>query len=229
MQHVLTLYAEGYLLAEFLVQKGGKSRFLAFMQDAHESGWDASLRKHYEEESVEALESKWSQWVIAGSPSLRRPNGELLADAKSPSIVRSQNPEPKSSPRRKSGEVELASANSPGHSVVPRSESVSAPEIRRRDGTVGHVFNVPKSEKSIEIAAVGKATSSPRESRLPRGAHLSHPELRRGHESSVSDDDGVELSPSPFAPVETVNSPRPKSSGTKVNPAFVQPANLRLK
>lgn len=230
MQHVLTLYAEGYLLADFLVQKGGKSRFLAFMQDAHESGWDASLRKHYEEESVEALESKWSQWVIAGSPSLRRPNGELLADAKSPSIVRSQNPESKSSPRRKTDEVELASGTSSGHSVVPRSESVTAPEARRRDVTVGHVSNVPKSEKSIEVASAEKATSSPRESRLPRGSHLSHPELRRGHESSAADqDDDFEMSPSPFAPVETVNSPRPKSTGTKVNPAFVQPASLRRK
>ncbi len=230
MQHVLTLYAEGYLLAEFLVQKGGKSRFLAFMQDAHESGWDASLRKHYEEESVEALESKWSQWVIAGSPSLRRPNGELLADAKSPSIVRSQNPEPKSTPRRKDDGVELASATSSGHSVVPRSESVTAPEARRRDGTVGHFSNVPKSEKSIEVASAEKATSSPRESRLPRGAHLSHPELRRGRESSAADeDDDFEMSPSPFAPVETANSPRPKSTGTKVNPAIVQPAKFRLK
>lgn len=230
MQHVLTLYAEGYLLADFLVQKGGKSRFLAFMQDAHQSGWDASLRKHYEEESVEALESKWSQWVIAGSPSLRRPTGELLADAKSPSIVRSQNPEPKSPPRRKSDEIELASANNTGHSVVPRSESVTAPDARRRSDTVARVSNVPKSETSIEVASTEKPTNAARESRLPRGSHLSHPELRRGYESSAADeDDGFELSPSPFAPVETANSPRPKYSGTKVNPAIVQPAKLRLK
>ncbi len=230
MQHVLTLYAEGYLLADFLVQKGGKSRFLAFMQDAHESGWDASLRKHYEEVSVEALESKWSQWVIAGSPSLRRPTGELLADAKSSAIVRSQNPETKASPRRKSDEVELASATSTGHSVVPRSESVTAPDARRREVSVGHVSNVPKPEKSIEVASVEKSASAPRESRLPRGSHLSHPELRRVLESSVADEgDGFELSPSPFSPVETASSPRPKTSGTKVNPAFVQPASLRRK
>src|SRR5712691_7282944 len=39
MQHVLTLYAEGFSLADYLVQKRGKGRFLAFVQDAHESGW----------------------------------------------------------------------------------------------------------------------------------------------------------------------------------------------
>ena len=200
MQHVLTLYAEGYLLADFLIQKGGKSRFLAFMQDAHESGWDASLRKHYEEDNVESLESKWSQWVIAGSPSLRRPNGELLADAKFPSVIRSQNPEPKSPPSRQpDNNVELAS-------------------------------NVPIPAKSREIAAVEKTASLGRDSRLPRGSHLSHPELRRPHDPSVTEDnDDLEMSPSPFAPVETVNSPRSKSTSTKVNPAFVQPASLRRK
>lgn len=229
MQHVLTLYAEGYLLADFLVQKGGKSRFLAFMQDAHESGWDVSLRKHYEEENVESLESKWSQWVIAGSPSLRRPNGELLADAKSPSIVRSQNPETKSPTRRKADGLELASATSTGHSVAPRSESVTAPEARRRESSA-KVSNQPNAEKSVEVASVEKSPSAPHESRLPRGSHLSHPELRRTHDSSSTDqDDGFEMSPSPFAPVETANSSRPKSSGTKVNPAIVQPATLRRK
>ncbi len=222
MQHVLTLYAEGYLLADFLIQKGGKSRFLAFMQDAHESGWDASLRKHYEEESVESLESKWSQWVIAGSPSLRRPNGELLADAKSPSIIRSQNPEPKSPPRRKADGVEFASAATSGHSVVPRNESVNAP-------LVGQVSNLPAPapSKTTERNVSGQVANLPHESRLPRGSHLSHPELRRTHESSVTDD--LEMFPSPFAPVETANSPRPKSTPTKANPAFVQPASLRRK
>lgn len=230
MQHVLTLYAEGYLLADFLIQKGGKSRFLAFMQDAHESGWDASLRKHYEEANVESLESKWSQWVIAGSPSLRRPNGELLADAKTPSIIRSQNPESKSPPRRKSDGMELASTNNTGHSVVPRSESVTAPEAGRRKNPVEHISSGLESEQAIEVASVEKAASMPRDSRLPRGSHLSHPELRRAHESSVTDQgDDFETLPSPFAPVETVHSPRPKSPGTKVNPAIVQPATLRRK
>ena len=233
MQHVLTLYAEGYLLADFLVQKGGKRRFLDFMQDAHESGWDSSLRKHYEEESVEVLESKWSQWVIAGSPSLRRPNGELLADAKSPSIVRSQNPDTKSSPRRnrEGNDVELASASKAGHSVITRSESVTAPEARRRETSAEVGFGPAGSKSAIEVAAVDRASKATRESRLPRGSHLSHPELRHARDSSASSDsEQSDLAPSPFAIVEsTVIAPRPRSPGTKINPAIVQPASLRVK
>ena len=217
MQHVLTLYAEGFSLADFLVQKGGKSRFLAFMQDAHVSGWDASLRRHYEEESVEALESKWSHWVIAGSPALRLPEGELVAAVKTPPVVRSQNPETKlaASPPKTDG-IELASATTTGHSVAPRGETVVAPEAQRRAPPVGHVFNVPH------------------EPRRPRGSHLSRPELRRPYEPASTGregfpDDRSELSPSPFSPVETANAVRPKSSRSRVNPEFVQPASLRLK
>lgn len=231
MQHVLTLYAEGYSLADFLVQKGGKSRFLAFMQDAHVSGWDASLRRHYEEESVEALESKWSNWVVAGSPALRLPEGELVAAVKTPSVVRSQNPESKSAASQpKSEGIELASATT-GHSVAPRGETVVAPESRRRASPVS---NASDSSQPDQFVVAGQIENMPREPRRPRGSHLSRPELRRPHEpASVTredfPDDRSGLSPSPFSAVETANAARPKSSRSRVNSEFVQPASLRLK
>src|SRR5712691_10858896 len=146
MQHVLTLYAEGFSLADYLVQKRGKGRFLAFVQDAHESGWDKAFRKHYDEENVEAVEQKWSQWVIAGSPSLHVPDGVLLAEAKTAStrdattvdnaaaIVRSQTPDTKSASSREklaSKERTLAAVGVSGHSMAPHGEAVFAPEPRR--------------------------------------------------------------------------------------------------
>ena len=231
MQHVLTLYAEGFSLADFLVQKGGKSRFLAFMQDAHVSGWDAALRRHYEEESVEALESKWSNWVVAGSPALRLPEGELVADANTSSVVRSQNPEIKTvASQSKTDGIELASATA-GHSVAPRGETVVAPESRRRAAPVGHVLNVPDSSQPAPFAVAGHVENVPHELRRPRGSHLSRPELRFPHEPASTaregfPDDRSELSPSPFSPVETANAVRPKSSRSRVNPEFVQPASL---
>ena len=70
MQKVLTLYAEGYSLADFLVQRGGKSRFLKFLEDAHRKSWNHALRKYYRFESIESLEKRWNKWVMAGSPEL---------------------------------------------------------------------------------------------------------------------------------------------------------------
>ena len=95
MQDVLTLYAEGYSLADYLVQQGGKKRYLEFLQCAHQENWDHAIKRYYGAESIERLEQLWSGWVIAGSPELRLPEGTELADtSRRPDIVvRSQTPE----------------------------------------------------------------------------------------------------------------------------------------
>ncbi|QDV15555.1 hypothetical protein Pan153_01690 [Gimesia panareensis] len=79
MQQVLTLYAEGYSLADFLLQRGGRKRYLMFLQDAHKNGWDEAIAKLYKYKNVEELEQHWGNWIIAGSPDLNLPAGQQLA------------------------------------------------------------------------------------------------------------------------------------------------------
>jgi hypothetical protein len=70
-----TLYAEGYSLAEFLVQRTGpegKRVYLDFLGEALASGWDTAIEKHYGFDSIKDLEQHWGKWVMAGSPSLPR-------------------------------------------------------------------------------------------------------------------------------------------------------------
>ena len=207
MQHVLTLYAEGYSLADYLVQKGGKKRFLNFVQDAHESGWDAAFRKHYEETSIEAIEKKWSRWVIAGSPSLRPADEALLASAtrestaaeNGASIVRSQSPDSKSitqlvadsAPKKAvssksapTNAMPFQTAANSGHTVAPRAEAVSAPEPRRRERTGNQSTTSTPAASPEELAAIDPLSSlaavkTSGEQRRSRTAYLSHPELRR--------------------------------------------------
>ena len=207
MQHVLTLYAEGYSLADYLVQKGGKKRFLSFLQDAHESGWDAAFRKHYEESNIEAIEKKWSRWVIAGSPSLKPADETLLASAtrestaaeNGTSIVRSQSPDLKSitqlvadSAPKKAVTSKSASTNAKpfqapaadGHTVAPRAETVSAPEPRRRQGSGNPSTASTPAALSGDVAAIDPPSSfatvkTSSEQRRSRTSYLSHPELRR--------------------------------------------------
>ena len=109
MQQVLTLYAEGYSLADFLVQQRGeqgRAVYLKFLNDAHEHNWAYAFKKHYGYESVGAVEKHWNGWVLAGSPPLQREDGTMLADnsprtqsgERSPAdreaLVRAQSPEP---------------------------------------------------------------------------------------------------------------------------------------
>jgi hypothetical protein len=81
MQDVMTLYAEGYSLAELLVQEGGRAEYLKFLADAHQQGWERAIQTHYGYRSVESLEQRWHAWVIAGSPELNLPRDQQLAEA----------------------------------------------------------------------------------------------------------------------------------------------------
>ena len=73
MQRVLTLYAQGYSLVDFLIQQGGRRRFLLFLEDAGKSDWETAIRKHYDHRGVEVLDQNWNGWFLAGSPRLATP------------------------------------------------------------------------------------------------------------------------------------------------------------
>jgi hypothetical protein len=108
MQRVLTLYAQGYSLSDYLIQKKGRTNFLEFLEAAHHHGWDNALRTHYKLKNIEQLEGKWDNWVMAGSPRLELPKGVMVASNDSnvpqPDVVRGQSPD------EESDEVVLASA-----------------------------------------------------------------------------------------------------------------------
>jgi hypothetical protein len=102
MQAVLTLYAEGYSLADYLVQSGGetgKERYLRFLQDAHEHDWNHAIRAWYGLPDVASLERLWSNWVAAGSPDISETDNRQIAQADAQAmqkrgiIVRSQSPD----------------------------------------------------------------------------------------------------------------------------------------
>lgn len=141
MQSVLTLYAEGYSLASFLVQRGGKAQYLAFLDDAHRHGWDRAIQTSYKIRDIDALDQRWSRWVMAGSPRLTLPKGQQLAAAGPPVprqlVVRSQSPdlpEPHARDKAVSLPVTGAGSSEPTAAVQNRETFVAATnEIGRAD------------------------------------------------------------------------------------------------
>lgn len=104
MHQVLVLYAQGFSLADYLVQKAGRRTYLKFLDDAYRNGWDAALKRHYGFARVESLEKQWKSWFLAGSPRLENVKpGEMLASDKRAArparserravVIRSQSPE----------------------------------------------------------------------------------------------------------------------------------------
>lgn len=76
---MLIMYAEGFALADFLVQQGGRLRYLRFLTDGEKIGWPQAIRKNYTHEGVESLEKNWRSWIRAGMPKLKSPREEMLA------------------------------------------------------------------------------------------------------------------------------------------------------
>lgn len=115
-RHVLTLYAEGFGLTEFLVEAGGKKRFLKFLQVAHQSdNWQTAIQKVYSLNNIDDLEKRWKGWVLAGRPELPKGSENIMVAgtntnaAPNGMVVRSQSPEQK--PIRQTADASEASGN----------------------------------------------------------------------------------------------------------------------
>ncbi|MFO0999200.1 MAG: hypothetical protein U0936_02595 [Planctomycetaceae bacterium] len=114
---MLTLYAQGYALADFLVQQKGRHAYLKFIADGERGNWEEAIRTNFDHAGIESLEKNWRGWVLAGMPKLTLPREQMLAanendaDSKAqaasrPELPVSKNAKPPARPRRApAGEV----------------------------------------------------------------------------------------------------------------------------
>ncbi|MEX0703172.1 MAG: hypothetical protein WD069_13845 [Planctomycetales bacterium] len=68
----MTVYCVGYSLSDYLVQSGGKPRYVEFLEAADQGDWDRCLRLFYGFDSVESLESEWVEWLDDSQPAAKR-------------------------------------------------------------------------------------------------------------------------------------------------------------
>ena len=76
---MLTMYAQGYALADFLVQQKGRQTYLKFISDGERTNWEEAIRTNFDHEGIESLERNWQGWVLAGMPKLTLPRDQMLA------------------------------------------------------------------------------------------------------------------------------------------------------
>lgn len=166
---VLAMYAQGYSLTEFLIQRKGRKHFLNFLNDAHHRGWDRAIETFYGSAGIEQLEQKWSSWVLAGSPRLDLPKGQLLAEAgqrrstEQSSVIRSQGPEQRQAPKNTDSN-QVASAGRRGVAAGPAAllsrvgqftRNLTAPDPRSRVAASSPaVFEVASSSNATPASPV---------------------------------------------------------------------------
>ena len=66
---VLPLYSQGYSLARYLIERGGRHKYVAFVGDGLAADdWSGALARHYGVGSVPQLQHQWLEWVKLGCP-----------------------------------------------------------------------------------------------------------------------------------------------------------------
>jgi len=66
---VLPLYSQGYSLARFLIERGGRHKYVQFVADGLATeNWSAALTKHYGVPGVAQMQHVWLDWVKQGCP-----------------------------------------------------------------------------------------------------------------------------------------------------------------
>ncbi len=59
---LMGFYGQGYSISRFLIEMGGRPRFLRFVRDGLKDGWDPATRAHYQLADVRELDRAWRAW-----------------------------------------------------------------------------------------------------------------------------------------------------------------------
>lgn len=204
---MLTLYAEGYALVDFLVQQGGRDRYLKFLKDGERIGWTKAIRSNYAHQGIDALQKSWKSWIQAGMPKLRDPKEELLAARET--ITRNamqpgQRPTAISNLRRDS----TVRLQSPGERLASNTRRSPTSPSDRSDS------RAPTGSDLLVMADNGRATSARTETKSAAASSVPGP----SSPSSRGNSRLGRLSPDDFR-AASFEAPRPPADTVRAPPA----------
>jgi hypothetical protein len=134
---VMPLYAQGYTVAEFLIQQGGRRKFVNYVADGlRDNNWSRATKQYYGIENLGALQNAWLAWVGQGFPSLEA-GAPQIAEVPQPALVAVNDKRPRPEPnliyRVEEGQdpgpatPEVGGAARHDPDVVPASATTDAP------------------------------------------------------------------------------------------------------
>ena len=76
---IMSFYGQGYSISRFLIEIGGRPRFLQFVRDGMSKGWDVAAKGHYGLDDVRELDRAWRAWhrVTLTTDASDREEGDL--------------------------------------------------------------------------------------------------------------------------------------------------------
>jgi len=80
---LMSFYGQGYSISRFLIEMGGRPRFLRFVRDGLKNDWDSAARTHYQLANVRELDRAWRSWHrVALQVKLAPSQGDIMAARK---------------------------------------------------------------------------------------------------------------------------------------------------
>lgn len=173
---ILPLYAQGYAVAEFLIQQGGRRKFVDYVQAGMQSNdWSGATRQFYGYASLSALQVAWLDWIAQGRPV---PVPEQLAGTAGLIAASGNNT---ATATRDAG----ASAAAPGRDALvstpvqtPPREALSWYARQRGDRdaqAVSHVEQAQSESKQAESSQADRTAVVPTVRAASQSQHLSRP------------------------------------------------------
>jgi len=151
---IMPLYAQGYTLAEFLIQQGGHQRFVKFLETGLENNqWETALAKWYKYQDLGQLQTSWVAWVAQGYPQLNPQPMPDAEPAQQPVLASVQNQWRRAQPSLVSGESlyqrSLAQTNRTSSPTVSDSV-IPASYVTSTDSTTGP-SNIVQAVNELDV------------------------------------------------------------------------------
>jgi hypothetical protein len=168
---ILPLYSQGYSLARYLIQQGGKRKFVNYVGEGMQTNnWTATTKKHYGFASLSDLQVTWVEWVRQGSPDISglASAAESQPDAAIPTRSVSEGV-PASIPVGQMPGTQMASfTRQPGPHFPPR-----------------QAWQTPGAQRERSIAAAQQSEPPPQPTSFAADTYVTNPKYALEH-SSVS-------------------------------------------
>ncbi len=174
----MALYAQGYSVSRFLVEKSDRAAFLKFVAAGQKSGWDEAVKAHYGYKNVDDLQKDWIDYLKKGGG-----RGEVAKSTGSPTPSESKVPSTGGSrpaPVASGGSYDSTLPGRPMLEPAPTSralaptgvEEKSSPDIgwTRPRAKLGEPIPVSRSRDTESVIPTGSTSQtgkSPRAVLLP--------------------------------------------------------------
>lgn len=210
---VMPLYSQGYSLCRYLIQQGGRKKFVDFVADGMKNeNWTAVTKQYYGYGNLGELQTAWVDWVKNGSPPLDLPEtpsaedpliaqNEPLERPSQDPIFRAQSADPPPAATLPAAHTSIASAE------APRREGRAMPVATRQSATLSY----PRDADLALAQSAAAEASSPSPAATPPS-----PASQTPTSPPVSQIDPAHLpgpatsGPAPMANPSTAPAPRQK-------------------